>query len=89
MKTRLGDDSREGSAARLALLLLLIAYFALVWLLGGGIRYLDETNTRPFFQSPGAALAHAAILQYVPVNSDIRPTFVLLHLRIKPLALRR
>jgi hypothetical protein len=63
-----------------ALLLLLIAYFALVWLFGGGIRYLDETNTRPFFQSPGATLAHAAILQYVPVNSDILPTFVLLHL---------
>jgi hypothetical protein len=63
-----------------ALLLLLIAYFALVWLFGGGIRYLDETNTRPFFQSPGATLAHAAILQYVPVNADILPTFVLLHL---------
>jgi hypothetical protein len=63
-----------------ALLLLLIAYFALVWLLGGGIRYLDETNTRPFFQSPGATLAHVAILQYVPVNADILPTFVLLHL---------
>jgi hypothetical protein len=63
-----------------ALLLLLIAYFALVWLFGGGIRYLDETNTRPFFQSPGATLAHAAILQYVPVNADILPTFILLHL---------
>jgi hypothetical protein len=63
-----------------ALLLLLIAYLAFVWLFGGGIRYLDETNTRPFFHSPGATLAHAAILQYVPVNADILPTFVLLHL---------
>jgi hypothetical protein len=63
-----------------ALLLLLIAYLALVWLFGGGVRYLDETNTGPFFQSPGATLAHAAILQYVPVNADILPTFVLLHL---------
>jgi hypothetical protein len=63
-----------------ALLLLLIVYFALVWLFGGGIRYLDETNTRPFFQNPGATLAHATILQYVPVNADILPTFILLHL---------
>jgi hypothetical protein len=63
-----------------ALLLLLTAYLDLVWLFGGGSRYLDETNTRSFFQSPGAALAHAAILQYVPVNADILPTFVFLHL---------
>ena len=63
-----------------ALLLLLMAYLALVWLFGGGSRYLDETNTGTFFQSPGATLVHAAILQYVPVNADILPTFVFLHL---------
>ena len=63
-----------------ALLLLLIAYLALVWLVGGGVRFLDETNTRSFFENPGATLAHAAIMQYVPVNVDILPTFVWLHL---------
>ena len=63
-----------------AFLLLLIAYFALIWVVGGGSRYLDETNTRVFFKDPGAAIVHAAIMQYAPVNTDILPTFVLLHL---------
>src|ERR1700704_5598702 len=56
-----------------AFLVLLIAYFVLVWIVGGGNRYLDETNTALFFGSPGAALLHAAILQYTPVNTDILP----------------
>ncbi len=63
-----------------AFLLLLIAYFVLVWLVGGGNRYLDETNTGFFFRDTGAAIVHASILQYAPVNTDILPTFVLLHL---------
>lgn len=63
-----------------AFLLLLIAYFALVWLVGGGHRYLDETNTRIFFENPGPTMVHAAVIQYAPVNTDILPTFVLLHL---------
>jgi len=63
-----------------AFLLLVIAYFVLVWLLGGGHRYLDETNTGFFFRNPGEAIIHASILQYAPVNTDILPTFVLLHL---------
>jgi hypothetical protein len=63
-----------------AFLLLLIAYFALIWVVGGGNHYLDETNTGSFFGNPGAALAHAAILQYTPANTDILATFVLLHL---------
>jgi hypothetical protein len=63
-----------------AFLLLLIAYFVLVWVIGGGERYLDETNTGVFFRDPGAAIIHASILQYAPVNTDILPTFVLLHL---------
>lgn len=63
-----------------AFLLLLIVYFALVWLIGGGDRYLDETNTGIFFKNPGAAVVHAVIMQYAPVNTDILPTFVLLHL---------
>ena len=63
-----------------AFLLLLVAYFVLIWMVGGGSRYLDETNTRIFFENPGAVLIHAVILQYMPVNTDILPTFVLLHL---------
>ena len=63
-----------------AFLFLLIAYFIVIWTVGSGSRYLDETNTRVFFENPGMALVHAAILQYAPVNTDILPTFVLLHL---------
>jgi hypothetical protein len=63
-----------------AFLLLLIAYFIVIWAAGGGGRFLDETNTKPFFENPGAALVHAATLQYMPVNTDILPIFVLLHL---------
>ena len=71
---------RRGWEIYAAFLLLLIAYFVLIWIAGGGSRYLDETNTKFFFEDPGAALIHAAILQYTPVNTDILPTFVLLHL---------
>jgi hypothetical protein len=71
---------RRGWEIYAAFLLLLIAYFALVWLVGGGHRYLDETNTRIFFENPGPAIVHAAVMQYVPVNTDILPTFVVLHL---------
>jgi len=63
-----------------AFILLLIVYVATVWVVGGGNRYLDETNTGIFFQDPGAAIVHALMLQYAPVNTDILPTFVLLHL---------
>ena len=63
-----------------AFLVLLIAYFIVIWTVGSGNRYVDETNTRGFFENPGMALTHAAILQYAPVNTDILPTFVLLHL---------
>jgi hypothetical protein len=71
---------RRGLEIYAAFLLLVIAYVVLIWLAGGGSRYLDETNTRFFFENPGAALIHAVILQYTPVNTDILPTFVLLHL---------
>lgn len=63
-----------------AFLLLLVVYLAMIWVLGGGNRYLDETNTGFFFRNPGAVLVHAVILQYAAVNTDILPTFVLLHL---------
>ncbi len=63
-----------------AFLVLLIAYFALVWVVGGGTRYLDDTNTGFFFRDPGSAIVHVAMLQYAPVNTDILLTFALLHL---------
>jgi hypothetical protein len=69
-----------------AFLLLLLLYIALIWVAGED-RYLDETNTAIFFQKPGAALFHAVLLQYTPVNTDILPTFVLLHLAFPALLL--
>jgi hypothetical protein len=71
---------RRGWEIYVAFLLLLVAYFSLVWAVGDGSRYLDETNTGFFFKDPGAAIVHAATMQYTPVNTDILPTFVLLHL---------
>jgi hypothetical protein len=62
-----------------AFLLLVLAYLALVQLLGGN-NYLDETNTGLFFTNPGAAIIRTLLLQYMPVNTDVLPTFVLLHL---------
>jgi hypothetical protein len=71
---------RRGCEIYVAFLLLFITYLALIWVAGGGSRYLDETNTAVFFGDPGAALVHAELMQYTPVNTDILPTFVLLHL---------
>ena len=71
---------RRGWEIYAAFLLLVIGYFVVIWIAGGGSRYLDETNTRFFFEHLGAVLLHAVILQYTPVNTDILPTFVLLHL---------
>jgi hypothetical protein len=71
---------RRGWEIYVAFLLLLVVYFALVWTVGDGDRYLNETNTGLFFREPGAAILHAATMQYTPVNTDVLPTFVLLHL---------
>jgi len=54
----------------------------MVWVVGGGDRYFDDTNTGIFFREPGATIVHAVVLQYAPVNTDILPTFVLLHLSV-------
>ena len=67
-----------------AFLLLTLACAVLVHLAGGG-RLADESNTRILLDHPGATLAHAVILQYRPVNTDILPIFVLLHLLFAPL----
>ncbi len=67
-----------------AFLLLTLASAILVHLLGGGSP-ADENNTRILLDQPGATLAHAAILQFRPVNTDVLPIFVLLHLLFAPL----
>ena len=45
------------------LLLLLLAYLALVQLLGGTKEYLDETNTGVFFANAAAAVVRALLMQ--------------------------
>jgi len=42
-----------------AFLVLLFAYAALVWMAGGGSRYLDETKLGLLFRNPGPAIVHA------------------------------
>jgi hypothetical protein len=71
---------RRGFEIYAAFLLLVLAYLVLIWVTGGGVRYFDETNTKFFFDNPGTALMHVVALQYAPVNTDILPTFVMLHL---------
>jgi hypothetical protein len=70
---------RRGWEIYAAFLVLLIAYFALVWIIGGD-RYFDETNTAVFFHDPGATIVHVLALQFAPVNTDILLTFAILHL---------
>ena len=67
-----------------AFLTLTVACVVMVYLMGAG-QLADETNTRVLLEHPGPALAHAAILQYRPVNSDVLPTFVIFHLSFAPL----
>ncbi|WP_240535775.1 OpgC domain-containing protein [Bradyrhizobium sp. STM 3809] len=63
-----------------AFLVLLLAYAALVWVIGDGTRFVDETNTGFFFREPGPTLVHVALLQFAPVNTDILLTFAILHI---------
>jgi len=67
-----------------AFLLLMLASAILVHLVGGD-RPAHESNTRILLDQPGATLAHAAILLYRPVNTDVLPIFVLFHLLFAPL----
>jgi hypothetical protein len=67
-----------------AFLLLTLACAILVHLAGGDL-LAHDSNTRILLDHPGATLAHAAILQYRPVNTDVLPIFVLLHLLFAPL----
>ena len=71
---------RRGWEIYAAFLLVVLFYVALVWIVGGGHRYIDETNTGFFFQVPGPAIVHTVTLQFAPVDTDILLTFVLLHI---------
>jgi len=79
-KTIVARSLRRGFEIYAAFVLLVVAYLVLIWGTCSGSFCLDETNTRSFFESPGTALIHVMSLQYTPVNTDILPTFVMLHL---------
>ncbi|MGY4567160.1 hypothetical protein ACVWY5_000229 [Bradyrhizobium sp. USDA 3256] len=66
-----------------AFLVLIVAIVVVVH--GSGSNQLaDRANVKVLLQAPGAALIHAAILQYRPANTDVLPTFVLFHLSFAP-----
>ncbi|MBR0697697.1 OpgC domain-containing protein [Bradyrhizobium lablabi] len=67
-----------------AFLLLTLGCTILAYVAGGD-RLADASNTRVLLDHPGGTLARAAILQYRPVNTDVLPIFVLLHLLFAPL----
>jgi hypothetical protein len=71
---------RRGFEIYAAFLLLVISYLVLIRGACSGSYCLDETNTRAFFENPSEALIHVMALQYTPVNTDILPMFVMLHL---------
>lgn len=80
----IGRSLRRGWDIYAAFLLLTLACTVLVYLAGSD-RLADESNTRILLDHPGATLAHAAILQYRPVNTDVLPTFVIFHVLFAPL----
>lgn len=80
----IGRSLRRGWDIYAAFLLLTLACTIMVYLASSD--YLaDESNTRVLFEHPGATLAHAAILQYRPVNADVLPVFVIFHVLFAPL----
>jgi hypothetical protein len=78
----IGRTLRRSWDIYVAFLLVTLACVILVHLTG---RLADESNTRVLLDHPGTTLARAAILQYRPVNTDVLPAFVLLHLLFAPL----
>jgi hypothetical protein len=80
----IGRTLRRSWDIYVAFLLLTIASAIMVYLAGGG-DHADASNTRILFDQPGPTLARAAILLYRPVNADVLPIFVLLHLLFAPL----
>jgi hypothetical protein len=79
-----GRSLRRGWDIYAAFMLLTVACTILVYLAGTD-HLADESNTRVLFELPGAALEHAAILQYRPVNTDVLPVFVIYHVLFAPL----
>ena len=75
---------RRGWDIYAAFLLLTLACAVIIYLAGRD-HLADESNTRILFEHPGATLAHAALLQYRPVNTDILPVFVICHALFAPL----
>jgi hypothetical protein len=80
----IGRSLRRAWDIYAAFLLLTVACTVLVYLAGTD-HLADESNTRVLFEMPGAALEHAAILQYRPVNTDVLPVFVIYHVLFAPL----
>ncbi|MBR0820001.1 OpgC family protein [Bradyrhizobium liaoningense] len=80
----MGRSLRRGWDIYAAFLLLTLACAILVYLAGSD-NLADESNTRILLEHPGATLAHAAILQYRPVNTDVLPVFVIFHVLFAPL----
>lgn len=80
----IGRSLRRGWDIYAAFLLLTLACVVLVYLAGSD-DLADESNTRILLDHPGATLAHAAILQYRPVNTDVLPVFVIFHVLFAPL----
>jgi hypothetical protein len=80
----IGGTLRRSWDIYVAFLLLTLACAILSHLVGGGPA-ADASNTRIVLDQPGPTLARAAILQYRPVNTDVLPIFVLLHLLFAPL----
>ena len=80
----IGRSLRRGWDIYAAFLLLTLACAVLVYLAGSD-DLADESNTRILLEDPGPTLAHAAILQYRPVNTDVLPVFVMFHVLFAPL----
>ena len=67
-----------------AFLALIIAMVVVIYWFGND-QFANEANVKVLLEQPGAALAHAVILQYRPVNTDVLPTFIVFHLCFAPL----
>ncbi|MDH2386187.1 OpgC domain-containing protein [Bradyrhizobium sp. CER78] len=80
----IGRSLRRGWDIYAAFLLLTLACAILVYLAGSD-RLADASNTRILLEYPGGTLAHAAVLQYRPVNTDVLPVFVICHVLFAPL----
>jgi hypothetical protein len=75
---------RRSCEIYVAFLVLIIAYVVIIYL-AGDAQFADETHIGFLLDQPGAALTHAAILQYRPVNTDALPNFIVYHLLFVPL----